>query len=378
MKSTFLSRKRRTVLWPSSGSSSASRIRRAPRAPAYRRRTRVNFRARPTLPRGRNFFAKGPIQLIKHVKVPQLGPGTVSNTRVNYYARPSPQVIAIEKVGAANQWTNQYSFRVDNAYGFQDICSFNFCDPLRLAQLPQSIAIGGSSGIPPYRYVLDSVIGSISMANATTAPVELDVYDLVLKRDLPLALNIFQNGQNFTAGNAPYPDVIWKYFIAMNNGLPSTTPIGNSAAKNIGASPFDCTVFKEYFKVVKRSHVMLSQGGVHRHQVVQRPNRLLDSTLFNQQNPLAPDINRSLGGIQGLTTYVMVVQRGFPVSDAESAPTVTTSLGSVCYVQEYRYKYTWVADNIYFTYNGDSLTSPTSAQVINVGSGAAEPVLVTV
>lgn len=371
MPKNYVYRKRNTASFLSS--SVLSRRKRQPLALRLAGRPlRVRRNTRPAR------VSAGSMQTTRQVKVPQLGPGTVSNSRTSYYARPSRQVIALEKVGAPNQWTNQYSFRVDNAYGFQDACSFNFCDPLRLAQLPQSIGIGGVNGIPPFRYVLDSVIGSISMANATTAPVELDIYDIVLKRDLPLTLNIWQNAQGYTAGAAPYPDVIWKYFIAMNNGLPGTTPIANSAAKNIGASPFDCTVFKDYFKVKKRTHVMLSQGGVHRHQVVQRPNKLLDSTLFNQNNPLAPDINRSLGGIQGLTTYVMVVQRGFPVSDAESAPTVTTSLGSVCYVQEYRYKYTWVADNVYSTYNGDSLTSPVSAQVINVGSGAAEPILVTV
>lgn len=360
-----------------------TRIRLKPRSfPSYnprpRRNTTLGYRPNQRKPRLMNprGFPSSAAAVGRPRKVSSLN-GNVTNSIVKYYSRPSRQVLTMEKVGAPNQYTDQYSFRVDNEYGFQDICSFSFNGTYQLANLPQYIGMPGITGVKPYRYVLQSIIGNITMANASTAPIELEIYDLVLKRDLPTNINISQNNINWNQGSVNFPDTMWKYFLGMNNGDAPTT-LALSKAHNIGASPFDCSLWKNYFKVKKRTQVLLTQGGVHRHAVLMKPNKLLDSTMFNQGVSTDAQVLPSLNGLQGLTTYVMIVQKGFPVSDAAAAATVTTSSGSVCYVQDWRYKYTWVADNVMSAVNGDSLTTPAAGQIINIGSGLPEDIAYTV
>jgi len=289
--------------------------------------------------------------------------------------RPSPQVLALERVGAPNIFTNTYAFRINQLPGYQGVCSFAFNDLNALDTLPASIGMPGWTGNKPFRYVVESLISNVTMTNNSTAAVELEIYDIVLRRDLPDPIQLHQGSQSWALpASACYPDIVWNYFSNMDNGnAPSITPPYPSNYP--GASPFDCTIWKNYFKVTKRTHVLLPQGGSHRHGVIAHPNRLIDSTMFNQAYQDGVPPTSSLAGLQGLTTYVMVVQKGLPVSTNDGVPEnagVTLAGNSVDYVQDFRYKYTYVVDNVMTSRNVHNMLTPLVTSIVNIGSGAVE------
>lgn len=304
--------------------------------------------------------------------------GNMTNSICTHLAvRPRYVSKAMTKVSVSTILSDQYAIRVDGKYGFQAVSSYGFMTQQYLAKLPLYPAtVPGVGTNLPYRINVQSVVGNVTLANACTAPVELEIYDIVLKRDLPLAVQWKQNANTWTVPQM-YPDACWDIGSYANN---ATIPTGGSGPQaNIAASPFDSTLFNAYFKVKKRTKVLLGQGGIHRHTVVSKVNKILDSVLFNQiANPSVTTPTSGELGWRSLTTFVMVVQKGLPVSDAEAATTVTTAETHVDVVQDFRIKWNYVTDNSYGVYNTDSLTSPATGQIINTGNGLAEAITSTV
>lgn len=298
--------------------------------------------------------------------------------------RPNKQVVALKRVGAPNFLTGQYATRVDAAYGFQEPNSWGLlrtADVVSLVTNPVNIA--GTAANIPFRICLDSYIANLTMANASTAPVELEIYDIGLKRDIPsqLAVKGVLNGSGgyvYTCGGDPTSFYSAGAQMA-NNQAPIAAGVGG-AYRNVASSPLDSALFKDYFYVKKRTHVMLSQGGIHRHALFAKVNKVIDNTMFSQFP--SPDGTGALSNwttaFKNVTSFVMVIQKGLPVSDAATAANVTTSDTHVDYILDYRYKWTYVVDNSYAVANTDSLTSPASGQIINVGNGLPEPITYTV
>lgn len=303
--------------------------------------------------------------------------GNMTNSLVTHLSNRSRGVANLmKKLVVPTILSDQYAFRQDAQYGFQGVSSIGFLTEPYLKKLPLvPVTIPGVGSSLPYRIMVQSIVGNVTIANACTAPVELEIYDIGLKRDLPLALAWTQNANTWTVGQA-YPDQCWDLGSYANN---ATIPTGGTGPRaNIAASPFDSTLFNAYFKVKKRTKVLLGQGGIHRHSVVSNVNRVIDSVLFNQVSnaSMTTPISGMLGW-KGFTTFCMVVQKGTPCSNAETASDVTTSETHVDIVQDFRIKWGYVLDNSYGVSNADSLTTPASGQIINVGNGTAEAIAFT-
>lgn len=304
--------------------------------------------------------------------------GNMTNSKCTHISvRPRGSARLMGRVAVSTISSDQYAFRADSQYGFQGVSSIGLLTQQYLAKLPLYPAtIPGVGGNLPYRLVVQSIVSNVTIANACTAPVELEIYDIVLKRDLPLALQWTQNSNTWTVGLA-YPDQCWDLGSYANN---TQIPTGGTGPRaNIAASPFDSTLFNAYFKVKKRTKVLLGQGGIHRHTIVSTPNKILDSVLFNQVSnaSMTTPVSGNLGW-KSLTTFCMVVQKGTPCSNAETVTDVTTSETHVDIVQDWRIKWAYTADNSYGVHNADSLTTPASGQIINVGNGLPEAIAFTV
>lgn len=292
--------------------------------------------------------------------------------------RPNRQVSTLKQVGAPNFFTDQYPLRVDYAYGFQEVVDFNVGSTALLRKLTTlPVNVPGQTTNIPFRICIESYIGNLTMANASTAPVELCIYDIGLKRDIQTSLQIQGNAtQVYDFGGGPAS--FWAAGSQMANNLPPIAAGVGGAYRNIGASPFDSPLFKDYYYVKKRTHVLLSQGGIHRHSFTGKVNRLIDTTMLNQWQTAGPGVQSWTNGYKGFSSFVMVVQKGLPVSDATEAANVTTSDTHVDYIMDYRFKWSYVLDHTLAVYNADTLTSPASAQIINVGNGLPEPIAFTV
>jgi len=304
--------------------------------------------------------------------------GNMTNSKSSHLSVPlrgKPRVMS--DVAVNTILSDQYAIRTNGAYGFQSASSYGFLTQPYLAKLPlYPTTLAGAALNLPYRMLLKSVTGNVTISNACTAPVELEIYDIVLKRDLPLALQWKQNANTWTVPQC-YPDSMWAEGSYMNNNTINTG--GTAQSSNIAASPFDVTIFNEFFKVKKRTKVLLTQGGVHRHSIVSNVNKIIDSVMFNQvSNASMTTPTSGFLGWKGVTSFVMINQKGLPVSDATNGAVVTTSETHIDVVQDFRIKWNWVSDNTRGVYNTDSLTTPASGQIINVGNGLAEPIAFTV
>lgn len=283
--------------------------------------------------------------------------GQLSQSAYRLGARVNPQVRALKRVGAPNISVNQRVYQLNVAAGFQQSLSFfHWSIPeveTIIATVPQATTTG------PTRCVLESAQNQITFTNSSTASAEVEIYDLVLKKDLLVAPNFTVNGQTYSP--QAVPSSYWNVGANASEGATGTQ--SPPASHIIGSSPFDSLLFKDYFKVHKRTSVMLPQGATHRHSVLIKPSRLINQFEL-------PGNSTGAFGMRGLTVFTMLVAKGVPISDTASTVPTTANVLLDC-IQGIRYKWTWVADTSSTGYYQDTLTSPVTADtaLLNIGSG---------
>ena len=238
--------------------------------------------------------------------------------------------------------------------------------------LPGSVAnLSGVSGENTIqRYVLHSASTEFLMANATSTPIEVIIYDIECKRDLYYAMNyVSPAGNVYTWDGTPY-GAWFAGSQASSNAKPST---GYDAVSIFGAVPTESPIFNKYFKITKETVVQMPQGGIHRHKYHRDFARMMDASVYGDSN---------LRGIQGITHHTMFVIKGTPVNIAEvtegataikNNPTTAQSLLQLTSTTEYVFTYSQVVAGGLF----QSSVLPASNEVvqtdqINPGSGFNE------
>jgi len=291
-----------------------------------------------------------------------LGSGIATRSSYSSSNKPSKQVSTMKMVGAPNINSLQASTTLQVDAGFQNFKSVHWADNDELYRLAgmqttlQSVPIG--------RYVYQSVYGELLFTNATNMACELEIYDIVSKRDLGYNnAYVVPNTGNALQWPSSTPEGAWQLGVALGN----TTDNSSSPPLNtyIGCSPFDSQLFKDYFTVKKRTLVQMPLGAVHRHSVSIKPNRLVTGSMYQNAETFA---------WKGLTTWTMYVVKGYPVASAEGV--ATTSSCEILCVQSVRSKFTWVADATMTVYTQDNLTTPagTDQGFFNTASGLLDTV----
>lgn len=279
-------------------------------------------------------------------------PGLTSHSMFKASRRPNRQVLAMKRVGAPNQ--NEFNTGVQTiaSEGFQNAYCTSWFNQHDIQNMITKVPTGT---VPPpgayrtNRFVLESGICELLMTNSSLASCYVDIYDIARKRDA--------NITEFAFTRDPLQAWIQGEF--------DTTQTNLDAYKFLKASPFDSQVFKDWFKVVKRTRIELSQGASHRHSVLLKPNKLVDAALPNFVD----------GDYAGLTMYTLVVFYGQPASvPQEGAPAiVTTAQIALDTVSTSRYKWTWVHDTTQQVYQEDNLSTLKGEQLVSTGAGAIVP-----
>lgn len=271
------------------------------------------------------------------------------------HSHKADSLAKMTKVGAISNIVNQYQQILSQESGKQVPYSFAMFDSSQIAAtLAQQAA-----QTRPTRMLLNGLITEYTMTNFGNAPVEVDIYDIATLRDIYTGYT-FETGVT-TYTPLPYPDAYWRQGINAQGGLANTA----NSYFSPGSSPTDSQLFKEWFKVTKRTTVLLPIAGSHRHMVSVKSNRIVDSMLSGDPSHL-----RSL---RGVTKWVMVVIKGLPIlSDvAEVTPSATTSTCQLGVVAVQRINYQYVTSNAYTTVVAQTLVSPikTDQYAYNAGSG---------
>lgn len=352
-------------------------MRRGRKAPA-----RAGPRGRKSVGRRRQSVRRAKQGLPKRQMI-QSSLGGLSLTRFVAARKPNAVANTIKRAGAPNFINITYPGFMKADGGVQTNSSWYLNAANDLRRIWASVqglytAKNGTTGaeyvasaLPPpeevprnatFRICLESAISQLSLANTGTTPVNLEMYDIVAKRDspqLPLDFGgqlVYFGGKFGQSTQILDPGVAWS--VGMKNqtnlatGFETAAVAGFAGAPsmdNLGATPYQSKLFKDYFKVVRKSNVSLPIGGQHKHFVDLKPNVVFDNDMLSQNNVF-----------KGVSFFTLIVASGVPVVKCQDTDEThplrngvadaTTSAVSVSILQQVRYKWTWVEDareNIY-------------------------------
>jgi len=296
--------------------------------------------------------------------------GGLTYSSFNLFSKGSSESRAITKITQPNIYMINDGQNMTSINGRQEYQAFQSLTQANLQGMIQTVTPGGTAPLAPgngtpSRCIIESLDSQLTLSNNTNFATEMTLYDVVLKRDI-LVSNLIRVG-DFVAnelwalnGQNGCEDFILQGIRAATgqDNTDSTDP-----SRYVGSLPFDSQFFRDYFKVVKRTEVLLSPGGSHRHNVSLKPNKLIDQSIVGQEN---------LAGIKGLTYMTLAYVRGIAGYDiATAVGTVPGLITTVVHTQ--RVKFSWVADGGAKIYPYSTLSQPeTGIKVRNPGSGAYE------
>jgi len=271
------------------------------------------------------------------------------------------RVKAMKQVGAPDSYIVNGGFNCNVSQGTQRFYGFNSVTQGHVEDICQ--AAGNQVGLN--RVVLENAIATLSLTNITNTSAELDIYDVVFKRDVPNAIKVTLTAGAYIAANADLPQMINEGINAARNLAP-----GASGSYAFGTNPWDSQIFKEYCHVVKRTRVMLASGASHRHTSSVNLSKVIAQSVAGSENvkALKGYTFATLVRINGAAAYI-------PTGDEAELGTIADITCQAVY--SLRIKYSFVQDVTSSLYVSDILgadfTTP-AATTRNPGSGALEGV----
>lgn len=211
------------------------------------------------------------------------------------------------------------------------------------------LAMGGASayanvsgGSKNQRYVLERADGELYMANNFLANVKITIYDCIARKDI-----------SQSAVYAPYS--AWNTGLT-DMGLPIT-------AQNVGATPFDSDTFNCFWKVLKRTEIILAGGACHRHKVTLKGSKLVTGPEGYYYNVY-----------KDTTYYCMVTISGQPAHDGTTKTTVGLGSGGIDYIESTEHRWKQLSNATQSIGRTDGLTgiTLTTEKEVIVGGSAAQ------
>ena len=163
--------------------------------------------------------------------------------------------------------------------------------------------VGGDNPVVPLsstakdqnRIALDRFESTLKLSNPGATPVEITIYDLLPKRDVPKG----------TYSSRVYANGLQSPFDTWLSGMTNAIDVDDTQTPNVlGTIPTNNLKFNTFWKVMKRTKVELSAGSTHIH----RGCNILN-TLFNYY-----DYSEVLGLRSMLSPTIMLVFSGMPTS----------------------------------------------------------------
>lgn len=282
--------------------------------------------------------------------------GMVTNSLWSYKGpRLSPRVRAMKMVGSPNIQHKNFATTLSSVAGLQVYASYGTLIGIDLTALQQAVPHN-----EPNRLVVESSQTEITLTNSNNCAAEIELYDVMFKRDVSVDQTLNTNSGTYTFTTI---DQMWEQGAKASAGEP---PGGTDVSRYIGASPFDSQPFKTFCRVVKRTHVMLASGASHRHQSQIGINKLIDASL-------ASDLTKAY--VKGFSYATLIVARGVAAYAPADPPVGGSTVNSVFInvATATRIKYTYVQDVTQNVHYNNYPLSTSTVNVRNIGSGAYEP-----
>ena len=268
------------------------------------------------------------------------------------------------QVSAPTTFVNNAAYTIVGAAGIQQTMAIPLLhnDDVKslFSTMPTTVAFVGYG---PRRMVIDSCVSETTFTNTSTAPLELVLYHISAKKDIPLTWSYVQGANTYSLG--PNPSDYWQEGLNIAAG---STPGFSIQYQTPGSYPTDSQFFKDYFKIEKRITVLIPQGGSHRAVLTYACNTLVKEDEIGQASSFRPNV-----GVKRLVRWIMATCTGLPCVDATAAAPFPTTLASagISAVQTNRYRYQFVSDFTASAISVNNLPQPLAPQqkVINIGTG---------
>jgi len=296
------------------------------------------------------------------------GNGACSTSSFSHSKPASKRVKTMSTIGASNIGFQNRAFAVKCLSGTQ---ASNVGDILPVAQL-RSIATrvpdGSVTGLAPWRFVVQETLDTFTMSNGTNGTLEVDIYDVFPKRNIPVSQTYVPPGQTGTLSNSYDLDETclsyWKQGARLSAQELANTVLSVELADQYNASPKDSLLFNTYFRVSQRTRIYLPQGCSHKHTVTRHINQIV-----NTAECITGD--GALSDLAKCTSHVMIVIRGEPLDGIfpDLNKVITTSEGLLQVIQTARFKWTWCADQAQSNYYSNILQNVTVQKNINPATG---------
>ena len=205
-----------------------------------------------------------------------------------------------------------------------------------LAQISPVNNIYGPNATQNVRLAFDGISAVNTFSNTSNLAIELDIYDIICKRDATDAVRAGGAANKYYSANAVAynyngdPGSCWDIGLAIaQNVLPTDSLFGvwPTTKEFFGSEPQDSVLYKKHFKTLSKQTIMLPVGGTHKHTANYNWNQFIDSTVFT---------NLAMAAIEGLSAYQMYVIRGTPGIEAGVTNNVSTSVATMCVYDECR------------------------------------------
>jgi len=337
------------------------------RKPAFKRK-----------PAGKKAFKKGSRRPLKSSlgdsfgnMVRNPGNGACSTSSFSHAKPASKQVKTMETVGAPNIGFQNAIFSVKANVGAQASGHGDIMPVSQLRTMASTVPSGSSTGRAPWRYVVQETLDTFHMTNGTGSTIEVDLYDIFPKRNIPVSQTYVPPGQTATPQNSyllgSTPNSYWTQGARMSSQVAADASVSVENADFYNASPMDSVLFKTYYRVAKRTRIFLPQGASHKHTVLRHINQLVSTTECMTGDGSLTDLTKC-------TSHLLIVVRGEPVDGLtpDQDTKITTSGALLQIVQTARFKWTWVADQASTNYYANNLQGITVTKNLNPASGTAE------
>ena len=260
----------------------------------------------------------------RKVVIPTVSTGTVSTSVYGYKYNDRPIPRKTGDVNTVVRKNSQYTSTV--SAGYQNVLDVPLLSCSNLSSGTDNYTsvsfenafetvfnVGGSnptivvpaSARDQNRIALDRFESTLKITGDLAAPVEITIYDLLPKRDVPRA----------TYSSRVYANGLQSPFQTWQSGMSNAVDIDDTQNPAVlGTIPTNNLKFNTFWKVMKRTKVELSAGSTHIH----RGCNILN-TLFNYY-----DYSEVLGLRSMLCPTIMIVFNGLPTS-TEISDSVTIS-----------------------------------------------------
>lgn len=158
-----------------------------------------------------------------------------------------------------------------------------------------------------YQFWLDTYKCKTTYTNQGPSTIKMTIYDILCKADEPAIAS---------AGTTP--EGSWLFGMTKISGIADATA---EASPFVNSKPTDSPQFRQYYRILKTTHVQMQTGSCHEHNFTFTYKGKIPMSKIAQiitNNPINPY------QLKGITTYQLAVIQGMPCDDVAAYTDVST------------------------------------------------------